>query len=222
MRALKLLDLFCGAGIAAEGYANIGLEVTGVDLFPQPDYPYKFIQADASTFPLEGFDIVHASPPCQLFTRARHLRDAQGGTPRFLDLLTPTIERFQLLDVPWVIENVEAAKSLMPSAVTVCGSAFGMEIQRHRLFLSNVPIEGTVCNHKVFPIDPVSGKPRPWGIYHVPNDSIPAGGRTARNVEHGRALMRVSRPVSWQSLKEGFPADYTTYIGTQILDYLGG
>lgn len=214
---MKILDLFCGAGLAADGYARLGLEVTGIDINPQPNYPYKFIQADALTFPLDGFDIVHASPPCQLFTRAKHLRDAQGGTPKYLDLLTPTIERFKSLSVPWVIENVEAAKNLMPGAVKVCGSAFGMEIQRHRLFMSNKSLVSTTCNHKVFPIDPISGKPRPWGIYHVPNDSIPAGGRTAINVEHGRKLMRVNRPISWQELKEGFPAEYTEYIGRQIM-----
>lgn len=240
----RLLDLFCGAGMAADGYAAAGFEVVGVDIKPQPDYPYEFFQADALQV-LSGshlgprgkcwcfdFDVIHASPPCQLFTRAKHLRDAQGGKSKAVDLLTPTLallREFDMPPIPWVVENVENAKSLMQPLVDfhpegneylvcVCGSAFGLEVQRHRLFLSNVPVVGTAHYHDRFPIDPVSGKPRPWGVYHVPGDSIPAGGRTARDAEHARELFGMARSLPWDSLKEGFPPAYTVWIGAQLLD----
>jgi hypothetical protein len=96
----------------------------------------------------------------------------------------------------------------MDDAAVECGSAYRLGVRRHRLFLSNVPLSGSGCRHKE--------QGRPWGVYHVPGDSIPQGGRTARNAEHCREVMGVSRPLPWDSLKEGFPPAYTEHIGRQV------
>lgn len=221
---MKLLDLFCGAGLAADGYAKAGFEIVGIDINDQPNYPYDWVQNDAIQI-LEDYelpeltDVIHASPPCQLFTRAAKLRDAQGGKSRYLDLLTPTINilKKRWNHKIWVVENVPGAKHLMPNAVTICGSAFGLSVQRHRLFLSNISLEGTTCNHSVFPKDEISGKPRPIGVYHVPNDNIPKGGKTARNAEHAAEVMGLERQLPWAQIKEGIPPAYTEYIGNQII-----
>lgn len=140
-----LLDLFCGAGGASVGYHRAGFEVVGVDLHPQPDYPFEFWQADALTFDLTGFDAVHASPPCQLHTRAKHLRVAQGGESKALDLVEPTRARLRSLGVPYVIENVPGAPL---HGVTLCGSSFGLKVRRHRVFESNVYIPPLACDHR--------------------------------------------------------------------------
>jgi DNA (cytosine-5)-methyltransferase 1 len=69
--------LFCGAGGASEGYRQSGFEVIGVDIAPQPHYPFEFWQTDAldvlamggvGTWLLEDFSAFHASPPCQAFS----------------------------------------------------------------------------------------------------------------------------------------------------------
>lgn len=231
VEGVRMLDAYCGAGIGADGWAK-HFTMHGVDLYPQPSYPYIFTQANALVILVQQgptHDAISASPPCQLFTRAKHLRDAQGGASRFTDLLTPTIgvlrNNRQVRDIPWVVENVPGAQSLMypregESLIELCGSMFGLGVQRHRLFLSNRRLRRPgPCMHSQFPIDEESGKPRPWGVYHVPSDSIPAGGRTARDVEHGKEVMGVKaeRDVTWEELKEGYPPAYSEWIGSQLL-----
>ena len=81
---MRLLDLFCGAGMASDGYSAAGFtDIVGVDINQQPHYPYTFVMTDALDYltsaDLSSFDFIHASPPCQAFTRAAHLRTAQGG-----------------------------------------------------------------------------------------------------------------------------------------------
>jgi DNA (cytosine-5)-methyltransferase 1 len=205
----RLLDLFCGAGGAAMGYHRAGFDVVGVDIKPQPHYPFEFHRQDvfellAST-PLK-FDFVHASPPCQLFSRAGKLRDAQGGRASSVDLVGRTRFMLQASGAPYVIENVPGSPI---QGVTVCGSAFGLGVRRHRLFESPVALQGTVCDHKA--------QGRPIGVYHVPNDDIPQGGRTARDLAEGKQAMGVDWDVTWNELKEMVPPAYTEWIGRQLL-----
>lgn len=128
----RLLDLFCGAGGAARGYHRAGFDVVGVDINPQPRYPFEFHQGDAMTFPLDGFDAIHASPPCPGYSRLRHLPWLKG---REWPLLIPgTRDRVSASGVPWVIENVMDAPLDGPF---LCGLMFGLPVYRHRRFESN-------------------------------------------------------------------------------------
>src|SRR5215472_2155359 len=108
----RLLDLFCGAGGATKGYQRAGFHVTGVDIEPQPRYcGDEFIQADALEVLadlefLAGFDVIHASPPCQAYSRTQRFHNVRHDHP---DLLPPTRARLIASGLPYVIENVEGA-----------------------------------------------------------------------------------------------------------------
>jgi DNA (cytosine-5)-methyltransferase 1 len=133
----RLLDLFSCAGGAAVGYHRAGFEVVGVDINPQPRYPFRFMQADAiEALNAFGhlFDAIHASPPCQAYTPLGALHPHI----EYPDLLAPTRDALDVLGLPYIIENVMAAP-MRPDAV-LCGGMFGLRTYRHRQFESNVPI----------------------------------------------------------------------------------
>jgi DNA (cytosine-5)-methyltransferase 1 len=202
----RLLDLFSGAGGAAEGYHRAGFDVVGVDHSFQPNYPFEHHQADALTFPLEGFDAVHASPPCQAFTAYR--RRGAGVGDGYPDLIAPVRARLAGAGVPWVIENVPGAPLVNP--VQVCGSGLGLDVRRHRLFESNVPLWGVPCAHG-------TQAPR----------FAPASNRTAlrRTVEVGvwripLEVQRAAMGIGWMTLgelTEAIPPAYTEHVGGQLL-----
>jgi DNA (cytosine-5)-methyltransferase 1 len=141
----RLLDLFCCAGGAARGYQRAGFYVVGVDHEPQPRYGGdEFVQADALTFPLDGFDAVHASPPCQMFSAYRRAMPGRGDE-HYVNHIPATRQRLDAWGGPWAIENVVGAP--LENPVMFCGTGFGLDVQRHRLFESNVPMMSPGCSH---------------------------------------------------------------------------
>ena len=131
----RCLDLFCGAGGASMGLHRAGFDVIGVDIKPQPRYPFKFIQADAMTFLLDGYDFIWASPPCQAYSIMRNLpwlRDKEY--PR---LIRPVRVRLEASGIPYCIENVMGAIHDGMVADWLCGTMFGLPFYRHRLMETN-------------------------------------------------------------------------------------
>jgi DNA (cytosine-5)-methyltransferase 1 len=194
------------------GYHRAGFEVVGVDLKPQKRFPFEFIQADAMTFPLDGFDVIHASPPCQAFTRARTIQ-GRGHD----DLLTPTRERLQAWGSDWVIENVVGAP--MRPDVLLCGSHFGLQTQRHRLFELGSPYFGFQfpCNH-------TWGDGGPIGVYgHTGTGSARYGPRKSGNHGWVVADWRRAMGIDWMSrdeLAQAIPPAYTLHVGSLLMERL--
>jgi len=211
---VKLLDLFCGAGGASAGYAAAGFEVHGVDLKHGKRYPYTYVRVDVLDVLrdknyLDQFDVIHASPPCQTHSITQHLRNAQGKTTSKLDLIPETRAALIESGKPYIIENVPGSPLINP--IQLCGSSFGLKVRRHRLFESNMPLEGSVCNHKL--------QGRPVGVYGSLNDEIPKGGKTAATIDEARNAMGISWAI-WTELVEAIPPAFTEYLGGQIGSWL--
>ena len=205
MKRPRLLDLFCGAGGAAVGYHRAGFDVVGVDIAPQNSYPFEFHQADALAHPLDGFDAIHASPPCQSFTAYRRKGHGVGGG--YPDLIPQTRARLEASGLPYVIENVYGAP--LRGAVMLCGSSFGLDVRRHRYFESNIQLEAPPCDH----------------AWQMPRFA-PASNRTnqRRTVEVGvwripLSVQSDAMGIDWMTLRElseAIPPAYAEHIGRQL------
>jgi DNA (cytosine-5)-methyltransferase 1 len=218
---VRLLDLFCGAGGAAMGYHRAGFDVVGVDIHPQPHYPFEFHQGDAMTWPLDGFDAIHASPPCQAFTQmSARWRGKGGPTDDHLDLLTPTRARFAELTTPWVIENVPGARRLMEPTIILHGGMFGLGVHRPRLFESNMMLMANYAPRVKFPIG-VYGKPDGRTTYRYRNNGNYKGKsliRAWKSIEEGAVAMGIDWMPEERGLRDAIPPAYTEHIGRLLMD----
>ena len=204
----RLLDLFCGAGGAAAGYAAAGFDVVGVDIRPMPRFPFEFHRADALEYPLDGFDVIHASPPCQRYSKSVS-RAARELRP---DLIGPVRERLIASGRVYVIENVPGAP--LRSPVTLCGSSFGLGVRRHRRFESCALILGQPCRHEAYPPQYAPAWNRTTPLRFRP---ISGGWTGGDDLELDAAAMGVTHPMTARELSESIPPAYTEWIGRQLL-----
>jgi DNA (cytosine-5)-methyltransferase 1 len=233
----RLVDLFCGAGGAAVGYHRAGFDVVGVDIRPQPRYPFEFHQADATAVRLHpfessaggwaeidaaqpgnvlapvdtkivGFDAIHASPPCQRYSHITRTRH-RASVSEHPDLVDRVRTMLAGVGVPWVIENVPGAPL---SGVLLCGSMFGIGVRRHRLFESSVGMLAPECAHarQGFAV-PVYGH-------------TGAGANRGRERGYGRTNTiedwREAMGIDWMTvaeITEAIPPAFTEWIGAHLL-----
>lgn len=219
----RLLDLFCGAGGAAMGYHRAGFEVVGVDIEPQPRYPFEFHQADAMTFELDGFDAIHASPPCQFATQmSARWRGKGTKADTHPNLLTPTRAWFyRMVTVPWVIENVPGARRFMEPTLILHGGMFGLGVHRPRLFESNALLIAARSPATKQPLG-VYGKPDGRTTYRYRNNGNYKGKsliRAWKSLEEGSEAMGIDW-MDVDGLREAIPPAYTQWIGEQLLAHL--
>jgi DNA (cytosine-5)-methyltransferase 1 len=234
-RRPRLLDLFCGAGGCSVGYHRAGFDVVGVDIKPQPNYPYEFHQADAIEYLslLVGsdngqpatWDAIHASPPCQHFSAMTSVTGNRDDHP---DLIEPVRRLLRQWDHQWgvppyVIENVERAGRALINPIRICGTAMGLTIDgnrfrlaRHRLFECSFPV-------MVAPCACASGAGEVLGVYgggarqDTRKEANPRGGNTSKaNKAQAAELMG----IDWMTraeLTQAIPPAYCEHVGGYLL-----
>jgi DNA (cytosine-5)-methyltransferase 1 len=225
----RLLDLFCGAGGAAAGYARAGFEVVGVDINPQPDYPFPFIRADAidflhhmeagGTYDWFGptlFAAVHASPPCQASSALTKGTNKGRVYEQLIPVTRDLLARWQRR--PWgdglatIIENVQGSE--LRRDLTLCGEMFGLDVIRHRYF----EVDGftaTAPAHK-----PHRGRVRGWrhGTYYDgPYVAVYGDGGGKGSVPEWQAAMEITWTDDRKAIAEAIPPAYTEHIGRQLI-----
>lgn len=242
MRRPKILDLFCGSGGAGMGYHRAGFDVYGIDLTPQPDYPFPFYQGDAVealerlragemlpfTNPdgsvewvgIESFTAVHGSPPCQPYSTGVVSRSSKWNHTKGKDepaLIGAVHAQLEALGVPWVIENVMGAKAHMPDpSFVLCGSMFDRPIPRHRVFASNAGIvapEHPNCRG----LAKRSAAEFGWDYRDM---SVTGKGRRAGTSDRWAFLLGIYWPMTQHGLAEAIPPAYSEFIGGQLIAQL--
>jgi DNA (cytosine-5)-methyltransferase 1 len=222
---VRLLDVFCGAGGAGEGYRRVGFHVTGVDNQNfRGSYPGFFMQADALQILADlefvrTFDLVHASPPCQ----ARSDLQRQSKI-RYTEYVPAVRELLKLAGVPYVIENVEGTPedpaARLRDPIMLCGTMFpGLRVIRHRLFESNVPLTAPLHppgHPLVFTHDKRKGH---YGKLDQATAFVQVTGGGNATVANKRAAMGIDW-MTGPELNEAIPPAYTEWIGAQVADHL--
>ena len=205
MAKFRLLDLFCGAGGSSMGYYRAGFEVVGVDLARQKHYPFEFIQGDALSLSLAGYDAIHASPPCQAYSIA-----SKYSGKAYPDLVARIRERLADTGSVWVIENVPGAP--VRADIRLCGCMFGLRLRRERWFETSwghFELRQP-CLHDG-PVVSVVGHGTPsWVRQKL--------GFNPRLVDYCGAM-----GIDWMGcdeLSQALPPVYTEYIGRRIMDQL--
>jgi DNA (cytosine-5)-methyltransferase 1 len=184
-----------------------GFDVVGVDHEPQPRYPFAFHQADAMTFPLDGFDFIWASPPCQRYSQLFYtMPDRRTEHP---DLVDETRDRLQAIGSPWAIENVYGAP-LRRGSIMLCGGMFGLRTYRHRYFETSVMLFQP--HHPRHRIKSDAGSRR--------KASFLAGGFISVVGDVGSYCGPAAMGIDWMTgneLSQAIPPAYSRWIGEQMM-----
>lgn len=207
---LRALDLFCGAGGASEGLRRAGFEVVGVDDFSMPRYPFEFHQTSPMRFPLEGFDHVHASPPCQRWSTGTKKDGDPDSWPDFIADLRRRFEAELPAGVTWSIENVPGAPLLNPTML--CGTMFaGLRVIRHRHFETNFPLPQP--EHPPHPLVYTRDKRK---AHYGRLDERTAYVQVTGGGNCSVAAARDAMGIEWMNkteLNEAIPPVYAEYVG---------
>lgn len=237
-----VLDFCCKAGGMSHGMWQAGFRVIGIDIEAQAAYPFEFVEADVVKYGAELIeryrpDVVIGSPPCKLKTALVPAAKVHARKWDHVDIIPDVRRIFRGSGLPYVIENVEGARSSLIEPLTLCGTEFDLSaltdehngrerrwLKRHRLFESNVPLYGAGgC-------DDCSGRPGHrliGGVYGGggghPRTAVSRGGRRRGGFQFHADGAREALGVPWMNRDEcaqAIPPAYGLHIGLQLMSHL--
>lgn len=224
-----LVDFFCKAGGAGAGYQRAGFDVVGVDIEPQPNYPFPFIQADALEVMRQliawprshqymnvignarRIAALHASPPCQAYSWS-----ARRWGKEWPDLVEPTRVLLRQMRAPYVIENVPGAPLINP--IRLCGEMFGLGVIRHRLFESSVPLQAPAHKRHKPPVTRPAADDPTRMVQRSQYCTV--AGHGGEGASFSLSAWRKAMGINWMTrdeLTQAIPPAYTELIGKQLL-----
>lgn len=200
------------------GYHRAGFDVVGVDIDPQPNYPFEHHVGDAIKFIVEHghkFDAIHASPPCQRFS---DLAKRNGNADDWPDLIEPTRNALRFAGRPYVIENVEGAPLRDP--IVLCGTRFPeLRVLRHRLFETSFPVAPLPCGNRHPLVFTYDKRKAHYGKLDQNAAYVQVTGGGNCTVANARAAMGIPWATK-EEINEAIPPAYTEYIGRALIEYL--
>lgn len=227
---MRILDLYCGAGGAGEGYARAGFDVVGVDINPQPNYPHEFYQSGAIEvlsyletgfrvgqrwYDLGDFDAIHASPPCQ--SSSALTKGTNYGKFQYDDFIPETRRLLDLTGRPYIIENVQGSQ--VRRDMVLCGEMFGLAVIRHRYFeLGGWKAEAPP--HKKHRGRVAGMRHGVW--YTGPYFAVYGDGGGKGTVKQWQDAMGMHWTDVRKEIAEAIPPSYSQYIGNQLKEHLYG
>jgi len=217
----RALDLFCCDGGAAMGLFDAGFdEIVGIDIEPHPNYPFDFIQADATNPPvdLSEFHFIWASPPCQMFTSATKTNAKKHSRRRgiYKNLIPETRILLEGSGLPFCIENVPGAP--IRKDLLLCGEMFGLRVIRHRIFEVH-GFRAEKLRH------PHHKKHSGCYYYSICGDTAPSQERRKRILhnlnqqptrEEWQGAMCMPWSKSKKNIAEAVPPAYSKYIASEF------
>jgi len=197
------------------GYHNAGFDIVGIDINPQPHYPFEFIQVDALEFDLSGYDAIHASPPCQNYCWSTAKHRAQGKT--YPDLIDATRDLLLSTGAPYIIENVPGAPLINP--IYLEGDMFGLGVIRRRLFETNWHLpQPAYITHKPTIMQQSKRDPR---IFIKKSAYCSVAGNGADGWSCKISDWQKAMGIDWMNrteIKQAIPPAYTEYIGKYLMN----
>lgn len=211
------------------GYHRAGFEVIGVDIEPQPRYPFAFVKMDAlevlrvllagdcitdssgKKWYLSDFDLFHASPPCQGYSRLAAMPNRDmGHYPR----LIPGLRKLLLqTKKPYVIENVPDAPLNNP--LVLCGTMFRLKTHKHRAFECKPPVWFAPAGCNKARVKPKGSGKRLGQYFGDDAPMVTVAGHLFSTSSGSKAM-----GIDWMTraeLAEAIPPAFTEWIGRQIL-----